>query len=477
MPAAFFVWGGIAARRCAPYPWGMWKTLLRVAVPLALVIGGFVLWLGWPDTARLPVEAVAGARPDISAPRVQTIPTVKVADPIGWPQGRTPAVAPGLKVAAFAADLDHPRWLYRLPNGDILVAETNSPPREGGGIKGWVMRFLFRKVGAGGPSANRITLLRDTNGDGVADERHVFMTGLNSPFGMALLDGQLYIANTDALVRVPYREGATRIDAKPETVVKLNPGGNHWARNVIAAKDGKTLFVSVGSSSNIAENGMEAEKYRANILQVWPDGHWRIFGAGLRNPNGMALNPVTGNLWTVVNERDMLGSDLAPDYLTQVEFGDHFGWPWYYWGGYRDDRVEPHNPALQEYSKRPDYALGPHVAALGLDFSGDIRLGGKWDSGAFIGEHGSWNRKPVSGYKVVYVPFNAAGYPVKGAKPVDVLTGFLDADGKAMGRPVGVIADRTGAMLVADDVGNRIWRVTPAQGSSPAPTATQTPAR
>ncbi|WP_188657112.1 PQQ-dependent sugar dehydrogenase [Sphingomonas metalli] len=440
----------------------MKRHVLAIAAIILLALAGILAWFAWPDTAKLPVEAVAGTRPDITAPRVQTIPTVKVAKVVGWPAGTTPKAADGLKVAAFAEGLDHPRWLYRLPNGDVLVAETNSPPREGGGIQGWIMRLLMGRAGAGVPSANRITLLRDANGDGVAEQRSVFMTGLNSPFGMALLDGQLYIANTDALVRVPYRDGQTRINAKPETVVKLNPGGNHWARNVIASADGKTLFVSVGSSSNIAENGMEAEKYRANILQVWPDGHWRIYGAGLRNPVGMAINPVTGNPWTVVNERDMLGSDLAPDYLTQVEFGDHFGWPWYYWGGYRDDRVEPRNTALQEYSKRPDYALGPHVAALGLAFSGDVKLGGRFGSGAFVGEHGSWNRKPVSGYKVVYVPFAASGYPVAGAKPVDVLTGFLTADGDAMGRPVGVIGDKAGALLVADDVGNRVWRVSPA---------------
>ena len=288
------------------------------------------------------------------------------------------------------------------------------------------------------------------------------MTGLNSPFGMALHEGQLYIGNTDALVRVPYTDGQTRIDAKPEQVVKLNPAGNHWTRNVVAAPDGRSLFVAVGSASNIAEKGMVAEKYRANILQVFPTGDWRVYAAGLRNPIGMAINPVTKRLWTVVNERDMLGSDLAPDYLTQVEFGDHFGWPWYYWGGYPDSRVEPKNPSLQEYSKRPDYALGPHVAALGLTFSNDARLGGRWASGAFVGEHGSWNRVPVSGYKVAFVPFGANGYPVPGAKPVDLLTGFLDKEGQAMGRPVGVTGDRTGALLVADDVGNRIWRVSPA---------------
>jgi glucose/arabinose dehydrogenase len=441
----------------------MLKHVLRVLALVIVVGGAIVAYIAWPDTATLPIAAVQGATPDITAPRVQTIPTVKVADVVGWPAGTTPTAAAGLRVAAFAEGLDHPRWMYALPNGDVLVAETNSPPREGGGIQGWVMGLLMGKAGAGVPSANRITLLRDTDGDGVADMRSPFMTGLNSPFGMALMDGQLYVANTDALVRVPYTEGATRITATPELVVKLNGGGNHWARNVIPAADGKTLFVSVGSASNIAENGMGAEKYRANILQVWPDKHWRIYAAGLRNPVGMALNPLNGNLWTVVNERDMLGSDLAPDYLTQVEFGDHFGWPWYYWGGYPDDRVEPKKPGMQEYSKRPDYALGPHVAALGLTFARDAKIGDRWMQGAFVGEHGSWNRKPVSGYKVVWVPFAANGYPVKGAKPVDVLTGFLDADGDARGRPVGVTIDRAGALLVADDVGNRIWRVTAAR--------------
>ena len=438
----------------------MRKHILRVLALLLVIAIAVFAWFAWPDKARQDVAAVAGARPDITAPREQVIPTVKTAKPIGWAQGQTPTAAAGLRVAAFATGLDHPRWLYRLPNGDVLVAETNSPPRKGGGITGWVMRVLMGRVGAGVPSANRITLLRDADGDGVAELKTPFMTGLNSPFGMALLDGQLYIANTDALVRVPYTEGATKITAKPELVVKLPGGGNRWARNVIPAEDGRTLYVSVGSSSNIAENGLAAERNRAAILQVWPkEKTYRVFAAGLRNPNGMALVPGTNRLWTVVNERDMLGSDLVPDYLTAVELGDHFGWPWYYWGGYVDNRVEPKNPELQQYSKRPDYALGPHVAALGLTFAADARLGDRFARGAFIGEHGSWNRSPLSGYKVVFVPFTPAGWPVAGSKPVDVLTGFVDADGKAHGRPVGVITDKTGALLVADDVGNAIWRV------------------
>ena len=441
----------------------MLKHILRVGALLLVIVIGTVVYLAWPDTARLAIAQVQGQRPLISAPRTQVLPTIETADPIGWQAGQTPTAAAGLTVQAFARGLDHPRWLYRLPNGDVLVAETNSPPREGGGVTGIVMRRLMSKAGAGGPSANRITLLRDADGDGVAETRTAFMTGLNSPFGMALIGGQLYIGNTDAVVRVPYTPGATAIAATPELVVKLPGGGNHWARNLLANPDGKHLYVTVGSSSNIAEGGLDAERYRANILEVAPDTKTlRIYGAGLRNANGMAINPVTHELWTVVNERDMLGSDLAPDYLTQVELGDQFGWPWYYWGGYPDTRVPQTRPDLQEYSKRPDFALGPHVAALGLAFSDTVRLGGRFGSGAFIGEHGSWNRQPLSGYKVVYVPFGANGFPRPGAKPVDVLTGFLDDKARARGRPVGVIADRTGAMLVADDVGNVIWRVSAA---------------
>lgn len=441
----------------------MLKHVLRVAALVVLVAIGAVVYLGWPDKAELPIAQVEGGRPTISAPREQTIPTIGVAKVVGWRGSATPIPAAGLQVRPFATGLDHPRWLYRLPNGDVLVAESNSPPRTGGGITGFVMKLLMGRPGAGVPSANRITLLRDTNGDGVADKRSVFMTGLNSPFGMTLFKGALYIGDTDALVRVPYADGQTRITAKPELVVRLNPGGNHWTRNVIAAPDGQSLFVSVGSSTNIADDGMAAEKFRANILQVYPkDKYWRPYAAGIRNPVGMAINPRSGQLWAVAQERDMLGSDLVPDYLTQIEFGDHFGWPWYYWGGYPDTRVEDKNPQLQQYSKRPDYAMGPHVAVLGLAFAGDAKLTPRFTDGAFVGEHGSWNRAPVSGYKVVYVPFAPGGFPVKGAKPVDVLTGFLDRDGHAQGRPVGVITDHTGALLVADDVGNRVWRVSAA---------------
>ena len=418
----------------------MRRHILIVSALVVVVAAGFLAWLGWPDQARLPIAAVEGARPKITDPRDQTIPTVGGAKAEGWSGAAKPGAAPGLQVATYATGLTHPRWLYRLPNGDVLVAETNSPPRPQAGLVSRVMGLLLGRAGAAVPSPDRITLLRDADGDGVPEARSPFMTGLHSPFGMAVMGPWLYVADTDALVRVPYTPGATRITARPELVVKLQGGGNHWARNVVPAADGKTLFVTVGSSTNIADDGIDKERFRANILQVYPDAHtFRVYAAGLRNPNGMAFEPHSRNLWTVVNERDMLGSDLVPDYLTQVEFGDHFGWPWYYWGGYPEPRIpeEQRNPALQQYSKRPDYAMGPHVAALGLSFAGDAKLGPAYANGAFVGEHGSWNRKPLSGYKVVYVPFAGAGFPAKGAKPVDVLAGVLDANRRAPRRPRG----------------------------------------
>lgn len=440
----------------------MIRHILIVSGLIALAAVGWWIWASQPDQARLSLATVQGARPKITAPRPQMIPTVKIADPVGWQGNATPTPAPGLKVAAFASGLDHPRWLYRLPNGDVLVAETNSPPRpKGFSITDWVMSYLMTKAGAGVPSANRITLLRDADGDGVAELKTPLITGLNSPLGMTLVGSTLYIANTDALVRVPFTPGQTRITAKPEVVVRYPGGGNHWARNVVANADGSRLYVAVGSSTNIAEDGLDKEENRACILEVDPVAKkFRVYASGLRNPQGMAFEPVTGRLWTAVNERDMIGSDLAPDYMTAVELGDFFGWPYSYWGGYIDERVSPSRPDLLEYAKRPDYALGPHTASLGLAFAGDARLGSRFARGAFVGQHGSWNRVPVSGYKVIYVPFSEQGFPVANAKPVDVLTGFLDEKGRARGRPVGVATDRTGALLVADDVGNRIWRVT-----------------
>ena len=439
----------------------MAKHFVRVALIAVIIAVGVIAYLAWPDRARLPLDAVTGWKPQITKPRTQIIPTVDIADATGWPAGKTPVAAKGLAVKAFAAGLDHPRWLYVLPNGDVLVAESNAPQDHGGGgVFGWFQRHLMAKAGAGVVSADRITLLRDANHDGVAEQRSVLLAGLHSPFGMALMGGYLYIGDTDALVRVPFTPGQTRVDAKPEKVIDLPHGGDHWARNVLAAPDGRSLFVAVGSSSNIADHGMEAEDHRANILQVFPDTHSaRIYAAGLRNPNGMAYEPQSGRLWVAVNERDMLGSDLAPDYISAVELGDNFGWPWYYWGGYPDKRVEPENPALQQYSKRPDFAMGPHVAALGLTFAKGAELGPDYTNGAFVGEHGSWNRKPPSGYKVVYVPFGTNGFPPHNARPVDVLTGFLSPDGDAYGRPVGVAIGGDGALLVADDVGNTVWRV------------------
>ncbi len=447
-----------------------WPILVPMRKHILIVIGIFVLigiavlvYLLQPDRATLPVAAVSGVTPEITPPRSEVLPTVNIADPVSW-NGGTPTAANGLQVQPFASGLDHPRWMHRLPNGDVLVAETNSPPREDGGITGWVMKLLMGRAGAGVPSANRITLLRDADGDGVAEARSTLLTGLNSPFGMALVGNWLYVANTDALVRFPFAVGQTRITSPAEKIVDLPPAGNHWTRNVIANLNGDTLFVSVGSASNIAENGLEVEENRATILEVDPQTkRYRIYAAGLRNPVGMAINPDTQRLWAAVNERDMLGSDTPPDYMTQVEFGGFYGWPYSYWGGHVDPRVEPARPDLLEYTARPDYALGPHTGSLGLHFSDDVRLGERFANGAFVGQHGSWNRVPASGYKVVYVPFASNGFPVRGAKPVDVLTGFLNEDGEARGRPVGVITDRTGALLVADDVGNVIWRVSAAR--------------
>ncbi|MES2288910.1 MAG: sorbosone dehydrogenase family protein [Pseudomonadota bacterium] len=433
------------------------KLLVLFAI-VAVVFGAAWVILTKGDTAQLSVEAVSGPKPKITPARTEVIPTVKVASVVGWADGAKPVPAAGLAVGQFAAGLDHPRWLHELPNGDVLVAETNSPPRETKGIADWIMGLLMKRAGAGVPSADRITLLRDADGDGVAEMKVPFLTGLASPFGMALVGDQLYIGNHDALVVVPYTAGETRITAKPKKVMDLPGGGNHWAKNVVASPDNQILYISVGSSSNIAENGMEAEDYRANILELnLRTKGVRIFATGLRNPVGMAWEPKSQALWTVVNERDMLGGDLAPDYMTRVDFGAFYGWPYSYWGGYEDKRV-PERPDLLQYTKRPDYALGPHTASLGLAF-GSL---GSFQNGAFVGQHGSWNRQPVSGYKVTFVPFGDRGFPINGSGGAmrDVLTGFLDKDGRAQGRPVGVITRSKGDLLVADDVGNRIWRVT-----------------
>ncbi len=394
-----------------------------------------------------------------------------IAPAVGWPSGATPQAAPGMGVNAFARDLDHPRWLYVLPNGDVLVAETNAPPKpdDAKGIKGWLSQLVMKRAGAGVPSANRITLLRDADGDGIAEQRSVLLEGLNSPFGMALVGHDLYIANTDAVRRFSYADGDTRITTAGTHVVTLPAGpiNHHWTKNIIASQDEKKLFVTVGSNSNAAERGMAVEAGRASIWEVdLQSGAHRVFASGLRNPNGLAWEPQTGALWTVVNERDELGNDLVPDYLTSVRENAFYGWPYSYYGQHVDTRATPPQPALVASAIAPDYALGSHTAPLGLAFSASTTLPAAFASGMFIGQHGSWNRRPHSGYKVIFVPFKD-GRP--DGLPVDVLTGFLSEDGDAFGRPVGVAIDRRGALLVADDVGNVIWRVQaqPARSSLP----------
>ena len=431
----------------------------------SLVLGIAALGLSaCGEQARLPVSAGMGPNPELPPPKTSLIPTVHIAPAKGWPDGVAPTAAPGLAVTSFADGLDHPRWLHVLPNGDVLVAETNGPPRpeDARGIKGWAMKLVMGWAGAATPSADRITLLRDADGDGIVESRSVFVDGLHSPFGMALVGLDFYVANTDAVVRFPYEEGQTQITAPGVKVVDLPAGpiNHHWTKNLIASRDGSRLYVAIGSNSNVAENGIAAEEGRAAIWEVDPaTGRHRIFASGLRNPVGLALEPKTGVLWTTVNERDELGSDLVPDYMTAVEDGAFYGWPYSYFGAHVDRRVKPQRPDLVARAIVPDYALGAHTACLGLAFAEGNRLTPEFSSGAFVGQHGSWNRRPRSGYKVIFVPFDD-GRPA--GDPVDVLTGFLSGEGDALGRPVGVVFDRQGALLVADDVGNRIWRVTAA---------------
>ena len=422
---------------------------------------------GCAGIAKEPLEASYGPTPVLPAPHSTPIPTIKVAPAVGWSEGATPVVASGLAVAAFATQLNHPRWLYVLPNGDVLVAETNAPvrPDDGKGIRGWFQKRFMKRAGATVPSPNRIVLLRDADGDGKAETTSVFLQGLNSPFGMALVGHTLYVANTDAIVSFPYRVGATSITAAPTKVAALPAGtiDHHWTKNIIASPDGSRLYATVGSNSNIAENGIQAEENRAAILEIDPtNGSSRVFASGLRNPNGLAWNPQSGQLWTAVNERDELGHNLVPDYITSVVEGAFYGWPYSYYGQNVDERVQPQRLDLVAKARAPDYALGSHTASLGLAFYRGEGLPQHYANGAFVGQHGSWNRNPPSGYKVIFVPF-ANGKPT--GSPEEVLTGFLNDKGQARGRPVGVAVDRKGALLVADDVGNIIWRVT-ADGAS-----------
>jgi glucose/arabinose dehydrogenase len=433
-------------------------TLLRT-----VAIAAIVATLTACSQGKPPPPSSFGTTPSLPEPEDKLLPEVNIAPAKQWNADQRPTAVAGLAVNAFAAGLDHPRWLLVLPNGDVLVAETNAPerPEDNKGIRGWIMKKVMQRAGAGVPSANRITLLRDADADGVAEVKTVFLSGLNAPFGMALVGDTLYVANTDALVKFPYTTGATSIAEAGVKVADL-PGGrlnHHWTKNVIASGDGTRLYVTVGSNSNIAENGIDKEEHRAAILEIdAATGAKRVFASGLRNPNGMAWHPESQTLWTVVNERDELGDDLVPDYLTSVREGGFYGWPYSYFGQHVDERVKPPRPDLVATAIAPDYALGAHTASLGLTFYNAEGLPSRFRGGAFVGQHGSWNRSALSGYKVVFVPF-ANGQP--SGPPEDVLTGFVE-NGDARGRPVGVAVDSRGALLVADDVGNAIWRLSPA---------------
>jgi glucose/arabinose dehydrogenase len=453
------------------------KIAIALLAVIVLAAGG--LWLlTRGDEARLPLEAVSGTDPVLAEPDPQTIPTVQIARPVGWKDGEAPRPAPGLVVNRFAEGLDHPRVLYALPNGDVLVALARAPrpAGEGGGgimarIERWVASILFEKAGSAGESPNRIVLLRDADGNGVAEKQVVILAeGLDSPSGMAFRDGTLYVANHNALLAFPYELGSEKVSGAPRKLMDLPAGGNHWMRNLELAPDGTRLFVAVGSASNIGERGMAAEEGRAMIWEYnLTTRRQRPYAVGLRNPNGMDFSPWTGELWTTVNERDMLGSDLVPDYLTNVPVGAQYGWPWIYYKDKFDRRVEAPMPAfLQEYTRKPQYALGAHVAALGLVFSkAGNRMGSRFQGGAFIARHGSWNRKPPAGYDVVFVAFDKLGNPT--GKPVPVLTGFLRDDGTTRGRPTWVEWAGDGSLLVSDDTAGIIWRLhDPAASPAPA---------
>ena len=404
-----------------------------------------------------PGQQAFGSRPVIPAARAQGgIPTLKMPTARGWDPGQVPVAAPGLKVNAFAAGLKHPRWMQVLPNGDVLAAESLGEPGPIRTLFGYAMYSTMRRAAASGVSPNRITLLRDSDGDGVAEIRETFLERQRQPFGMALLGDTLYVGNTDGVVAFPYAEGATRITAPGRRIAEFKPGG-HWTRSILPSPDGTKLYVGVGSASNIADQGMAVEEGRAAVWELdLASGRNRVFASGLRNPVGLAWEPITGSLWTVVNERDGLGDETPPDYLTSVREGGFYGWPYCYWGRTVDDRV-PQDPAMVAKALQPDYALGGHTASLGLCWLPAGTLPG-FPDGMAIGQHGSWNRSKLSGYRVIFVPF-ADGRPSGPAR--DILTGFLAADEKASyGRPVGVTIGPDGSLLVADDVGDVIWRVT-----------------
>jgi glucose/arabinose dehydrogenase len=445
---------------------------LTLAAYGAVALATGIVLAACGEMATLPFSAGVGPEPQLPAPNKTLIPTVDIAPAKGWPDGAKPTAAPGTAVSLFANGLKHPRWIYVLPNGDVLVAESakpTPPPEADKGdasdgpvakIKSAFMKKAMKKAGSAVPSANQVTLLRDADGDGVPEVRTTFLQNLNSPFGMALIGNDFYVANADGIVRFPYKAGDTEVKAAPTPVTDLPAGINHhWTKNLIASPDGTKLYATVGSNSNVAEKGMRIEEGRAAIWEVdVKTGKKRLYATGLRNPNGMAWD--SGKLWTVVNERDEIGSDLVPDYLTSVKDGAFYGWPYSYFGQHVDERAQPPRPDLVAKSVKPDYALGTHVAPLGLAAADGAKLPPQFKSGMFVGQHGSWNRKPKSGYNVVFVPF-AAGQPA--GQPVEVLNGFVSPDGDAWGRPVGVAVDKRGALLVADDVGNSIWRVTAAR--------------
>ena len=441
---------------------GLLVIIVIIAIGIAILMRG--------TSATLSVDEVSGTDPTLVEPDEGLFPTIDVAEPVGWAKGEVPEAAKGLQVQRFAEDLDHPRIMYRLPNGDILVTLTNSPPRDVGGIEGFIMKRLMGKAGAGEPSPNKLVLLRDTNGDGRADVKKVVReAGLDSPSGVAYRDGTLYVANHNALIAFDYELGSTQISGKPRKLLDLPGGGNHWMRNIVLSPDGENLYIAVGSATNIGDDGMEAEEGRATIWEYdLESGSARPYATGLRNPNGLAWNPMSGELWTTVNERDMLGGDLVPDYLTNVPIGANYGWPWVYYKNTIDRRVKAPMPNfLTEYARYPEYALGPHVAALGLAFTGEgNRMGDQFARGAFIARHGSWNRKPPSGYDVVFVRFNERGNPT--GKPIKVLDSFLDGDGEARGRPTWVEWANDGSLLISDDTAGIIWRVV-APGAKPTP--------
>ena len=430
---------------------------------ITLVSTGAVLSLAsCGDSAKYPLSAGIGPQPRLPVPNVTVFPTVNIAKAVGWRSKEQPTAAPGLAVTAFATGLEHPRNVYVLPNGDVLVAESNAPPKpdDSPGLRGFFMRRIMGRAGAGMPSANRLILLRDAKGDGIGDIRSVFLEGLNSPFGIALIDDQLFVADTDAIRKYTYHDGQTHIDDPGSILTELPAGriNHHWTKNLAASPSGRLLYVSIGSNSNVGENGLAAEEGRAQIWEVNArTGEHRSYAGGLRNPNGLSFAPgPTPVLWTAVNERDELGSDLVPDYMTSVRDGGFYGWPFSYYGQNVDQRVEPQQPAMVARAITPDYALGAHTASLGLAITAKSGLPAPFISGAFVGQHGSWNRRPPSGYRVIFVPFTH-GKP--DGQPLDVLTDFLDADGQARGRPVGLVLDGRGGLLVADDVGNTVWRV------------------